>query len=646
MVRIEYTTLPVSENDGNGILPSIGKDINVQNVVNNVLTEQDELFLGYGARHNSYPYTVFDNYGELKEKRVKTAVLENDKMRAVFLLKYGGRLWQLLDKTTGQNLVYTNDCIKLGNLAIRNAWFSGGIEWNMGYVGHSPFTCQNVYAEKVTADGIEILRLYEFERVRQVSWQIDFWLNDEKPRLYARMRLVNKDPETKPMYWWSNIASPQYKGGRIFADADHAYKTDSHGVLSRVEVPYDKDAGTDVSHYCNLYTQVDYFFDTADAEKYIVNIDETGNGLLQYSTRRLKGRKLFYWGNRVSSSNWQKTLTNCAGDYIELQSGLAKTQYESIPMPPNTAWEWIECYEKAALTPEFSQIDYATANEILSARVRKSIEEDDLENMLNKTRSLAFTRGELIHEGSGFGFLYNLLHDTKLDGHLQFREQQDISDYLYLVRCGTLPEKKENEAPKEFAYSKEIGALLEKAIKGAGKRNWYNYYQLAMLESDADHLDRAKRLARKSIALYENLYNDHLMMWLERRCSSSRCVGYAEKVLQYSENSYTAVSDALNTLFFYKKYREMESAIVKLEAGLREKARIRLYLVFALAHQGKIEEAEELLLKDGGLSVADIREGEDSLDEAYLLVLSKKFPGKSFKYEDIPSQFRFKLKDN
>ena len=45
MVGIEYQTLPVSENAGNGVLPSIGKDINVQNVVKNVLTEQDELFL-------------------------------------------------------------------------------------------------------------------------------------------------------------------------------------------------------------------------------------------------------------------------------------------------------------------------------------------------------------------------------------------------------------------------------------------------------------------------------------------------------------------------------------------------------------------------------------------------------------------------
>ena len=43
MVEIEYQTLPVSENAGNGILPGIGKDINVQNVVKNVLTEQDEL---------------------------------------------------------------------------------------------------------------------------------------------------------------------------------------------------------------------------------------------------------------------------------------------------------------------------------------------------------------------------------------------------------------------------------------------------------------------------------------------------------------------------------------------------------------------------------------------------------------------------
>lgn len=641
MLKIDSIKIPVSENAGNGELPVIAKSINVQNVVKNDLGEHDELFLGYGTRHNSYPYTTFDDYGALREKKVKTVVLENEFMRAVFLPEFGGRLWSLFDKANGRELLYVNDCIKLGNLAIRNAWFSGGVEWNMGFVGHSPFTCQNVYAEKVNYEGKEILRLYEFERVRQVSWQIDFWLHEKKPRLYARMRLVNKENETKPMYWWSNIAAPQYRDGRLFVNAKYAYKTDAEGVLRKACVPFD--GAADVSRYNTLSTQVDYFFDTQDHPKYIVNIDGEGNGLLQYSTDRLKGRKLFYWGNRVSSRNWQKTLTEHAGDYIELQAGLARTQYESIPMPPNTAWEWIECYENAGLDASFSAMDFAEANERLSARVRAQKAEEDLENLVEKTRGAAFASGEMLHEGSGFGYLYNLLNPRKLDAHLRFTVKSDIGEFLYLAENGTMPQA---EKPKEFAFSEEIRALLRRAVNSEkGKRNWYNFYQLAMLENDGDRMDLALRLAKKSAALSDNLYSNHLLMSIYRKTGSKKTTEYAKKVFSFSPRSFTVVTDALAALLEQKEYGAMLEAINRLEKALREKERIKLYRVFALAQTGRAEEAKKLLFADGGLVVADIREGEDSLDEAYLLVMRKLHPDRIFGYGDVPEKFCYKLKD-
>ena len=46
---------------------------------------------------------------------------------------------------------YTNDVIRFRNLAIRNAWFSGGVEWNCGIIGHSPFTCSAMYCAKAVS---------------------------------------------------------------------------------------------------------------------------------------------------------------------------------------------------------------------------------------------------------------------------------------------------------------------------------------------------------------------------------------------------------------------------------------------------------------------------------------------------------------
>ena len=87
-----------------------------------------------------------------------------------------------------------------------------------------------------------------------------------------------------------------------------------------------------------------YFKITDMDGKFIANVDETGYGLLQISTDRLRSRKLFSWGNQEASNHWQEYLTDKAGRYLEVQAGLAKTQYGCIPMAPHTAWEWMEQY--------------------------------------------------------------------------------------------------------------------------------------------------------------------------------------------------------------------------------------------------------------------------------------------------------------
>ncbi|MCZ7665985.1 MAG: DUF5107 domain-containing protein [Chloroflexi bacterium] len=44
----------------------------------------------------------------------------------------------MLHKPSGRELLAKNPVFQPANLALRNAWFSGGIEWNIGAIGHSP----------------------------------------------------------------------------------------------------------------------------------------------------------------------------------------------------------------------------------------------------------------------------------------------------------------------------------------------------------------------------------------------------------------------------------------------------------------------------------------------------------------------------
>lgn len=127
-----------------GVPDLIGGKI-LQNDLEFFVDEDDELYEAYGRRRNSYPYCQYTSYTrELREQEVKTAVLENDRLRAVFLPEYGGRLWELTDKVAGRNLLYTNDVIRFSNLAIRNAWFSGGVECG-NYRTHALYRRSAVY---------------------------------------------------------------------------------------------------------------------------------------------------------------------------------------------------------------------------------------------------------------------------------------------------------------------------------------------------------------------------------------------------------------------------------------------------------------------------------------------------------------------
>src|SRR3972149_7415540 len=85
------------------------------------------------------PYAMQDTFSRnyrLEDHPV--AVLENQILRAEFLLNYGGRLWSLYHKHAQPELLAKPPRITFANLALRHAWFYGGGEGKGGASGHSP----------------------------------------------------------------------------------------------------------------------------------------------------------------------------------------------------------------------------------------------------------------------------------------------------------------------------------------------------------------------------------------------------------------------------------------------------------------------------------------------------------------------------
>ena len=362
-----------------------------------------------GHEDSILPYRLQDGYGRQRRPRqFKTAVLENELLRATFLLEFGGRLWSLFHKPSGRELLHVNPVFQPANLAVRDAWFCGGVEWNLSIIGHCPFTCAPLFAARVTAaDGAPMLRLYEYERVRRVPFQIDISLPDSSAFLLVRPRISNPNPHAVPMYWWSNIAVTETPDTRVLAPATSAYFHDydrrlkSHGVPLR--------DGEDMTNSGRRAAAADMYFRIPREQRpWIAAVDGAGRGLIHASTQRLIGRKMFLWGTSPGGRRWQEHLSTPGEHYIEIQGGLATTQTEYVTMPAGAEWDWLEAYGAFDIAAERVHGDWNAAIAHVEQRLENELPRSELEDRLDKSRADADRPpDELLQTGSGWGALEN-----------------------------------------------------------------------------------------------------------------------------------------------------------------------------------------------------------------------------------------------
>lgn len=632
MPRLEKKVYKVSSITSVSDVPHLSLDKDAHKAKSDI-DNFEGLFIDYGWRETSYPYTQQNSYAEETEQEITVAVLENEYLYAEFLPTLGGRLWKLYDKKKQRDVLYTNDVIRFRNLSIRNAWFSGGVEWNCGIIGHSPFTCSQMYCAFVKGkNGEDVLRFYEFERVREIYYQIDFWLDENK--LMTAVRIENQNSEVVPMYWWSNMATPEYKGGRVVVPANSAYNNSDGMGIKKSQIPFDN--GIDVSYPENIPNTIDYFYDIAkNDDKFIANVDSEGYGLLQFSSSNLKGRKLFSWGHRKGSSHWQKMLTDKAGDYVEIQAGLGKTQYECIPMPPKCVWSFSECYTLADIPESKVNLPY---NELVNA-VRDQIAslggcsalDEKLPDFLN---DISLQKGDVVLSGSGFGYLNKTL-GGKAPEHLAFYADDEVKPWIDLAENKTLMGR------LSFAYGCKMENLL---MKNRNICNWNIAYQLALLAYDRREFEKAKQYCAQSLIFDNNEYNNHLYGFILYQLDDERSVYFAEKCIDINSGSYCLAESVFALLLKQKAYSSVIGCFDKLSEDIKQNPRILMYLSMAYLKAGDAKKAEEILTGNGGLVLLDFREGDKFLDILYRSI-RKTVYGENYNEVIVPEQFDFIVSD-
>ena len=363
--------------------------------------------IDWGRLDSPLPYALQDDYGlDRPLTDVPAITIANDRVAAVVLPQYGGRIWSLRQLSTGRDLVYRNPVLSWANLGLTNAWFAGGVEWNLGSTGHSATTARPLFAAPVETAAGPVLRLWEWERTRDLVFSVDLSLPSGSDFLYASVRVRNPDPWVKPLYWWTNVAVPETPGLRVLAPASRAWQNTYQDALVSVAMPQPVEDGADVSYPSRAPHPADYFFQIEPhRRKWIAAVGADGAGVVHTSTAGLPGRKLFVWGVGAGGDRWQERLSGPGPRYLEIQAGLATTQFEHLALEAAGQVSWTEAIGPVAVEAGEAHQGWEAAGRAVEAALDDRLPARAVEDVHQRWLTSVADRepGAPLHRGSGFG---------------------------------------------------------------------------------------------------------------------------------------------------------------------------------------------------------------------------------------------------
>ncbi|MBA4348105.1 MAG: DUF5107 domain-containing protein [Clostridiales bacterium] len=473
---------------------------------------------------------------------------------------------------------------------------------------------------------------------------MDFWLEPDDTALNCRIRIENTSAGTVPMYWWSNIAVPEWSGGRIAVPAAEAY-TQKGSYIYKTPVPLED--GTDITNYNVIPAAVDYFFNVPEAApKYIAAVDANGTGLLQLSSARLRGRKLFSWGHTQASARWQAYLTERAGDYVEIQAGLAKTQYGCIPMPPHTAWEWLEQYSAVQIPPDVCRLPHDSFISAVTGEVNARMLADDPTARLRESREMALRPAEPVLTGSGYGALESARRssddDRPLPKHLRFPQTDPrLEPWTDWLKGGTFPEAEPEEAPAVFLFGEHYQQRLLSLQPDVLSNNWMAQYQLGLLWYARADYERAEACLARSLSVSPTGWAHHALACVFlQRSDRQRAREHILAGLSFHSDDFCFLRETFVILSRAGFWADIRALWETLSPVRRKDGRIRFIYLMALAETGEAEMAFDLLTQGDGFVPDDVREGEDALSELYIRLyrqINQKEPA------SLPRAFDFRM---
>jgi len=264
-------------------------------------------------------------------KKYRFLALENEHLKVTICPDLGGKVYSMIHKPSGKEVLYVPDVIRYTRILPRFYFIAGGIEVSFP-ISHSPSQNEKVlYKTDKTKDRIYIT-CGERELRFGMQWSVEYSLGDDDDFLTERVIFHNPGTSSYPWMSWSNAALP--------SAADTKYSFPKGTVLSHSSkldtIDWVKQGpGTE----SDIKEMTGYFWKTKDVNAFGAYTPSTGTGLYHIADEKIaSGIKLWSYG-RGDDSAWSTLSTAKHQTYIEIQGGPIGDQSIKLEMlPGQTRW--------------------------------------------------------------------------------------------------------------------------------------------------------------------------------------------------------------------------------------------------------------------------------------------------------------------
>lgn len=279
-----------------------------------------------------YPYISYSETSNRPvAKKYRFVTLENKHLKATICPDLGGKVFSMIHKPSGKEVLYVPDVIRYTRILPRFYFVAGGIEVSFP-ISHSPTQNETLLYKVDKATNRIYVTCGERELRFGMQWSVEYSLGTNDNFLTQRVIFHNPGHSAYPWMSWSNAALP--------SAPDTKYDFPKGSVLSHSSKVDTIDWQTEgPKTESDIKEMTGYFWKTKDANAFGAYTPSLGTGLYHIADEKIaSGIKLWSYGVGDDSS-WSVLSTAKHQTYIEIQGGPIGDQSIKLEMEPKqTRW--------------------------------------------------------------------------------------------------------------------------------------------------------------------------------------------------------------------------------------------------------------------------------------------------------------------